>query len=355
MPMMPLRIAAWPAFKTRHRNPYNFLLYRALSKHGVEVHEASVLNLLMGRHEIWHIHWPDLLLRRNVALSAVRVAVFVGLMKWVKMRGTRIVWTIHNLRSHEKAFPRLEHVLWRCLLSNIDAHISLTNAAQRMAVATFPSLAERPGFVVPHGHYRDNFDSVPSRKEARRELGLSDEARTVTFIGMIRPYKNVPALVRTFRQVIDPDARLIVAGEVFDKGLERDLRAACGDDPRIALRLGYLSDATVANEMRASNVVVLPYRDVLNSGTALLALSFDAVVLVPRQGSLVELGEVVGESWVRFYGADLRTEDILDALNEGVAMPDDARAPLEQFDWGTIAARTVSVYRAALSPGRPVP
>jgi beta-1,4-mannosyltransferase len=43
--------------------------------------------------------------------------------------------------------------------------------------------------------------------------------------------------------------------------------------------------------MRAADLIALPYKEILNSGSAILALSFDRPILVPAAGALAELSE----------------------------------------------------------------
>ncbi|MDY7008651.1 MAG: hypothetical protein SWX82_33215 [Cyanobacteriota bacterium] len=52
------------------------------------------------------------------------------------------------------------------------------------------------------------------------------------------------------------------------------------NDSRIKLKFGFVPDKKLQEYFRAANFVVLPFKDILNSGNALLALSFDCPVLV---------------------------------------------------------------------------
>lgn len=54
----PLRVIASPAFWNEASNPYNALLYRALSTLGVVVEESSLRALVRAAANIWHVHWP---------------------------------------------------------------------------------------------------------------------------------------------------------------------------------------------------------------------------------------------------------------------------------------------------------
>jgi glycosyltransferase involved in cell wall biosynthesis len=55
-----------------------------------------------------------------------------------------------------------------------------------------------------------------------------------------------------------------------------------------------VDDVDVQLYFEAADWVVLPYRDVLTSGSALLALSFGRPVVAPRRGCLADLDETDG-------------------------------------------------------------
>src|SRR4029079_12745051 len=93
---------------------------------------------------------------------------------------------------------------------------------------------------------------------------------------------------------------------------------------------------------RAARVVVLPYRRILNSGAALLALSFDRRVVVPASGSLVELQAQVGEGWVSTYDGPMRPEVVEHAL---AVEPPTGAAPLQRYEWPAIGRASVEADR----------
>jgi hypothetical protein len=138
---------------------------------------------------------------------------------------------------------------------------------------------------------------------------------------------------------------LVVAGEVFEEGLKRKVELADNGDERVVLALRRIGDVDLQTYFRAADLAVFPYKDILNSGSALMALTFDVPLLVPALGSMPELREQVGADWVMTYGGDLSPE-VLAAGRSWVAGTARARrAPLESLDWLPLATRTVEFYR----------
>src|SRR3546814_3922006 len=96
--------------------------------------------------------------------------------------------------------------------------------------------------------------------------------------------------------------------------LTAELRQAAASAGNIHLQLEYLSDAEIERITDEADAVVLPYRDIVNSGSALLALSRFRPVIAPRLGSLIELQGQVGEDWLWLYDGPLTGE----RMREGI-------------------------------------
>ena len=60
----------------------------------------------------------------------------------------------------------------------------------------------------------------------------------------------------------------------------------------------------------ANDAVVLPYRNILNSGVALHSLARNKPILAPRTGSLPELQQTVGGDWVHLFDGDISAEGL---------------------------------------------
>jgi glycosyltransferase involved in cell wall biosynthesis len=348
-----MKILAMPAFSNRKHNPYNSLLYEPMAGMGAEVREFSRGRLLRERADVWHMHWPEgTLIESGLAWTVVRMTIFFALLVLAKLKGTKLVWTMHNFHTHEQPHPRLEQWFWRLFPPRLDGCISLSEAGRRMAMERLSVLRDKPIFVVPHGHYRGVYKNTVSREEARGRLGVAPDAPMMAYLGLIRPYKNVPLLVRAFRQLENSKAALCVAGKPHTPELAREIEMAADGDPRIRMNLGFIPDDDVQVYLRAADLVVLPFSEILNSGSALLALSFDCPILIPRKGAMQELEARVGKDWVRTYEGDLTVQTLDEALRWARETARPARAPLEPFDWPRLAAETLEAYRQVCAGSR---
>lgn len=339
-----LRILTWPASSL---NPYCGLLYSHVEALGADVTPYSRHALLKGTYDIWHMHWPESALYRDDAVQAMTgVVKMLGITHMLRLRGAKAVWTVHNLQTHETLHPRLEPLFWKAFTRSIDGTISLSRAAQGVALRRFPALENRAVRVIPHGHYRRVYPNETDKEEARRQLDVPPTSRVITFFGAIRRYKNIPGLIRTFSQLSDPEVRLLIAGRPHERDVSQAVRDAARHDERVQLAIEeYVPEQDVQLYLNAADLVVLPYEAILNSGSALLALSFDRPVLVPHLGSLPELQEILGEDWVRTYEGGLTAEILREAVGWALCVPRDFQVPLDEFSWPVLAQQTLDFYR----------
>lgn len=311
-------------------NPYIVMLRDAVaSTDGVQLRTFSWRRALLGRYDVFHVHWPEILLSgASAPKTAARQLLSAALLVKLKLTRTPIVRTLHNLHR-PSGISRVQNVM----LAWFERQTTLVVLLNTSTVPPAGKAAE----VILHGHYRDWFaryeqpDAVPGR---------------YAYFGLIRRYKGVDGLVEAFRQLSGP-VTLQVAGKPSGPDLELRLRELAGDDERIDLRFAFLSEAELAQVAREGELVVLPYREMHNSGGALAALSLSRPVLVPANEVNARLSDEVGAGWVVQYEGDLTSEDLEQAL---AAVREVARsdAPdLSGRDWHLAGQQHAAAYRRA--------
>ncbi|MEP3832123.1 hypothetical protein, partial [Rhodopirellula bahusiensis] len=105
----------------------------------------------------------------------------------------------------------------------------------------------------------------------------------------------------------------------------------------------------VANYFAACDLVVLPYSDILNSGSLLLALSMSRPALITDKGATPEIADLVGHTWVQMYGGELTMEAIKRALGAGIP---EGQPDLSQFEWPLTGRLTSTFFRRLI--GKPI-
>ncbi len=326
-------------------NPWVTSWLEASKAAGVDVVDLSTAAVLARGADApsgAHLQWPERMLNPASPLAAARLVLRLLLLcALLRLRGRTVLLTAHNVRAHERRHPLLSTVLWWALDRLVtDVHV-LSAAGRREVEQAHPLLARRTWHVIPHGDYLAQTAGAPSRTDARARLSLPADATVLTTVGGLRAYKGATDLVSTFRRWDRRDAVLLMAGRPAGPEEARDLRDAAGDDPRLHLTLEHIDDDELSGRVAAADLVVLPYRAVLNSGSAMYALSARRPVLVPSTPTFTELGEQVGPGWVRTYEGDLGVDDLLRASDE----PPPARPPeMAWCSWSTITEQIAGLW-----------
>ena len=340
-----MRALIFPDNGPKISNPYCELLYRNMEQFGASTQGFIPQRAIFGKYEIFHLHWPEYYLAQPAAKALIGTMGLLFSIMWMRLRGTKIIWTAHNLHSHKLLYPKAERWFWNRLMPMLDGFIALTEFSVTQVRTEFPMLRSTPAFVVPHGDYRGSYPKTVSGAEARRKLGISMEKSVVLFFGGIFAYKNVPHLVDTFFRADLRDAVLLIAGAPSSAQEGHELAELANHDSRIQLHLCRIPDDEVQNFFAAADLAVLPFREILNSGSAVLALSFDRPVLVPALGSMPELQMRVGGDWVRTYTGELNVPELEAAIAWARNSQRPANPDLSDFDWSNIARDTVAAYR----------
>ena len=327
------------------RNAYLQHLVDALEAEGVATARFSTARLL-ARPDAWHLHWPERYVRAPGGPSwpIVNLAKLTVFLVLAHMLGVRVVLTVHNLAPHEG--DRIGRAALAVSARACHVSLHLSASARHAALDRWPTLRAKAALVTPHGTYAVGPLPAP----------FGEDETTFGFFGAIRPYKGVPKLLEAFSQLEGP-CRLRILGDPLTADLAREIEEAVAADRRTSARLEYVDDRDLVEELAAIDVVVLPYTAILNSGSAMHALSAGRPVVAPRLGSLAELAEQVGPRWMALFDGALDAEDLRRAkssFRERTAPDPGARPDLSAFSWRAIARATLAAYVGATrTPAEP--
>lgn len=340
-------------------NTYQQKLRDGLTERGYDVRLCEQRNpfpllgavAAYGRPDVFHVHW----LHRHFVTDSSVLTLLLGVrllfeLAVLHLLDVAVVWTVHNLTDHEGRSSRTERVVRHVAARLCDRIVVHCRAAREAVCRSYrlPSSVRERIDVIPHGHYVGSYANEVSREDARERLGFGADETVALYFGLIRPYKNVPDLVRTFSTVEDDDARLLVVGNPWTDELESEIRDLCAADDRIRPVLEFVPDDDIQLYMNAADVTVFPFSEVLTSGTTMLGMSFGRPVVAPDEGCVGEL--VDEEGGFTYDSADpsgLREalEAALDADLDGMGRYN--REKIDRFDWGTVARKTDRTYQRA--------
>ena len=337
-------------------NPYQSLLYGEMQQLGVHIEYAGrltsshTLNLLLLPIEtvtrritgtrLAHIHWTYGFSIYGESRYPFLRRVMQGwfyLWLWVlRITGMRLVWTAHNVLPLDQRFAD-DVEATRRLVAAADLIISHSKTA--LAELAPSGITHRNIVIIPHGPYEVTRDC-----EHLRVPGSTPGPRNFLFFGMVEDYKGVDTLLTAFTELPpDLDARLTVAGQCADSSLKASLSELAHRSSRpIELRLERIADQEVSKLLESADAIVLPYRRISTSGSALLALSHGRPLVVPDLPGLAELPD---DAIIRY---DRTTQGLTNTLadlvradgSEFAKMSDAGYAYCASLSWESIAQKT---------------
>jgi glycosyltransferase involved in cell wall biosynthesis len=201
--------------------------------------------------------------------------------------------------------------------------------------------------VIPHGAF-DYLTRLPEERPLPAELADAG-GPVVLFFGLLRPYKGVELLLEAFQNIEGAELWIVGMPRMPIEPL-RELAEGVRATVRFVPR--FVDDAEIPALFRRADLVVLPYREIDQSGVLYTALAFGKPIVVTAVGGFEELAAQGAARSVR-PGAPVELAAVIDELLDD----DGQRASLARaaaaaasgpYSWDSIAERTLSLYRALL-------
>lgn len=325
-----------PASESVVLNPYLKLLTDALPGERITTKWFRWSGLMTDGFDVVHVHWPEFYLRHRTRVGrALKTAMFALFLGRVALTRKAVVRTVHNLRPHEEG-PWVE----RQLLAALDRMTSLWVVMNE----TTPTPDPARTVLIPHGHYRGWYQSPTN---------ILPVAGQLLAFGRVRAYKGLDELIAAFRELESESMSLEIIGKPEDAETGRAIAKMADGDPRIRLSLRFIPDDELSMAIARCEIVVLPYRDILNSGSALLALSLNRPVVLRDTPSTRLLVREFGDEWVHLFRGDLTSDTLADAVATLRSKARPSEVNMAERDWSLLADRLASAYeRAAEHPRR---
>ncbi len=341
------RLFAFP----RRGIAYVDCLYQAIDKQGIAAEEghrsATWLLRNVRRGDTLHLHWPSFFYYEagSRLQTLLRLMRFIAVMSLTKLRGTQILWTAHNLYPHNGGRQLWAHRVARKVVVRIASRIfSHGPRAAELLQAEFNPAAGKT-VLVPHGHWIDYYPCSVSREEMRRRLGISDTHFVYGFIGGCQPYKGLEDLLDAF-SALPADCVLLIAGEFRSAAYLQSIRNRLVGEAadRVLLLPRFLPDDEIRAYLYAIDALVLPYKEILTSGSIMLGLSFGRPVVVPDLGGM---SDVIDARHGLLYDANSPTglPDALREIRSGTYDPAQIVAHARSFEWSMSARAVVKAVK----------
>lgn len=289
-------------------------------------------------------HVPDML-RYRAAAATADVAHF----QWLTVqpldvhllpRSRPLVLTAHDVLPREPRPGQL--AAQRRLYERVDAVVVHSEHGRARLV---DALGIEPGnvHVIEHGAF-EHLTRVPRARPLPDELAAVRKPVVLCF-GLLRPYKGIDVLLDAWRE-LRADAELWIVG--MPRMDVAALRASAPASVRWVSR--FVTDQEVAAYFERADLVVLPYREIDQSGVLFTALAFGAPLLLSDVGGFAEVAAQGAAALVQpgdpvALAAALRR--LLADPGERAALAAASRtAAAGRYSWDAIATRHLELYGA---------
>ena len=283
---------------------------------------------------------------------------------YYKMLGKAVVLTAHNVNklkrdSADTMLNRLTLKIQYRLVDHIFVH---TPRMKSELMEDFGVPASRIT-VIPFGVNNSVPNTNLTPKEAKERLGICKDRKTILFFGRIKPYKGLEYLVKAFQILArqHDEYQLIIAGRL-EEGSERYWEALQSElkehakAGQVISRIEFIPDSEIEVYLKCADVLVLPYKDIFQSGVIFLSYNFGLPVIAADVGSLKE--EIVeGTTGFTFTPED--PTDLARALekyfasdlfeNLEVRRREIRKFVRERHSWEVVGELTARIYAGLLS------
>jgi D-inositol-3-phosphate glycosyltransferase len=240
----------------------------------------------VAKPKIFHILWNN----RFETLDRTLM------MLYYKALGKKVVLTVHNVNAGKRdGNDSLLNRLTLRIQYQLADHLFVHTEAMENELAQDFGVRKRAVTVIPFGINNIVPDTELTVTEAKQRLGIRNDEKTILFFGAIQPYKGVEYLLAAFQLLVasDRNYRLIIAGEVKRESrryaeqigeiIEGELKGT-----GVIQRFEFIPDEEVELYFKAADLLVLPYKEIFQSGVLFLAYCFGLPVVATDVGSLRE-------------------------------------------------------------------
>lgn len=272
-------------------NPYQYLMIKGLNSE-TKINAVSGINdrffgilrtAFKLKPDYIHFDWiTSYYLRRRLWMTIMNIPLFIIQILIVRyFLRIKLVWTLHNIQPHDAKYLFL-HNLCRRFFARQTSFIRLFS---KDSVLTANNLLKVKAnlLVCQEGSYVDYYKNSTTVKEARDILNINENDFVYLYLGLIKPYKGIEDLIKHFKKLDVKNKKLIIAGKVLNQNYFMNINEK---NNNILIINRFIENDELQYFYKSANVVVLPFKKVENSGSAILAMGFKKPIITPNIGSL---------------------------------------------------------------------
>jgi glycosyltransferase involved in cell wall biosynthesis len=301
-----------------------------------------VPDMLRYRHaaraaDIVHFQWLSVQHLDGFLLPRGRRASRTGHPGGPRRSRPALVLTAHDVMPRE---PRPgQHSAQRRLYDRFDAIVVHSEHGRERLTRELGVDPDRV-HVIPHGVFTHLAEAPPQPPPFQTDKPV------VLCFGLMRPYKGIDVLLQAWRGIED--------AELWIVGMPRmdisHLRAIAPPSVRFVPR--FIADSELPAYFQRADLVVLPYREIDQSGVLFTALAFGKPLLLSDVGGFGEIAATGAARTVPAGDPAALHGGLAELLGDPAALTAMAARAWDalagEYTWEAIARRTLALYESLL-------
>ena len=285
----------------------------------------------------FHIFYTNILVLFNLLL--------------VKLLFGKVVLTVHDVSSfaNSSAPSIIESMIYK-LTDLILTH----NEFSKLEIMKISPNLSSCIYIVPHGNYIPFIHVQNDKERSRKNLGIPNDKKVLLFFGMIKQVKGLDVLLHALKDVVkeNPDVLLLIAGKTWENNFNSYQRIIDENNlsENIILHTKFIPYEDLEYYYSASDLVVLPYKKIYQSGVLMMTLSYERPALV---SDLPPLKEVITDNENGFLFKSEDVDDLASRLNQILSDKDNLEKVRvngnilikKRFGWNEIGRLTKEAYQ----------
>jgi glycosyltransferase involved in cell wall biosynthesis len=292
-------------------------------------------------------HVPNMLAYRRAARSADVVH-----FQWVTVphldghllpTGRPLLLTAHDVMPREPRTGQLK--AQRALYEHFDAIVVHSQHGAQRLVEELGVGAERV-HTIPHGAFAHMAAQPPGAALAPALPFHTDKPVALCF-GLMRPYKGIDLLLEAWEGISDAELWIVGRPRMDISALQASA------PPGVRVLARFISEEELPSYFRRADLLVLPYREIDQSGVLFTGLAFNKPLLLSDVGGFPEVA-ATGAARTFPAGDAVALHNELQALladpAELAQMAERARAAADgPYSWKSVAASTLALYETLIA------
>lgn len=263
-------------------NPFQYQLIDFLKKNGFEVEKelsrrffATTIAVKKHRPDVVYYDWiQSFIIGKTLLITLLKSFCFImECLYLIHIRKIPIIHTLHNIHNHAGLWVKVEKAVYTWFLRRCSRIRVYTRDTKDKIISLFNLDPEKIHIVydIPFHFYYPN---EVSRSASRQHLQIAQRAFVYLFLGMVKPYKGIEDLISAFRKVASATDVLLIAGASDKASYGQHIKTLIAGDKQIVFHNEFIAVSQIQYYFNASDVVVLPFKNIEHSGSADLAMSF---------------------------------------------------------------------------------